>query len=302
LRTPQKPLLTALVWISPLALLAACGSASSSSARTSSTPHIGSAPPAVGPATARDLSAVRQAAAHTLTLHAAVSIEFASRPSVPYPPIKATGAFDLQGASGQEIVHDAVGAETLIYLPTRIFDRRPPSERAGLPEDRPWIKVDLNEHHLKTSPFAAELLLSLEQHDPGFLLAEVAWRARDAAPLGPSTVNGIRVDGYLVHVDAARAAAAASGPGARAFVRLAALVRQELGGRLAAPQVIRLWVDRSDRVVSLRTSTLTFAAQSGGGTTLMTLTSFGTPVRLSPPALSQTVDLATLGGTENDGD
>ena len=301
MRTPQKLLLTALVWISPLALLAACGSAPSTSVRTSSTPHIGPAPPAVGPATAHDLSAVRQAAAHTLMLHAAVSIKFVSRPTVPYPPVTATGAFDLQGASGQELVHDSVGTETLVFLPTRIFDRRPPAKRAGLPRGRPWIKVDLNER-LKTSPFAAELLLSLEQHDPGFLLAEVAWGARDAAPLGPSTVNGIRADGYLVHVDAARAAAAASGPGARAFVRLAALVRQELGGGLAAPKVIRLWVDRSDRVVSLRTSTLAVAVQSGGGTTLMTLTSFGTPVRVSPPALSQTVDLATIGGTENDGD
>ena len=298
-----KLLVAVPVSLAALAVLAACGSTSSAPARTTTTlPQLGPPPLAVGPASARDLSAVQRAATHTLTLHAAISLEFVSPPSVPYPPVTATGAFDLPTMSGRELLHDSVGTETLVFLPTRIFDRRPPSERAGLPEDRPWIKVDLNEHHLKTSPFAAELLLSLEQHDPGFLLAEVAWRARDAAPLGPSTVNGIRVDGYLVHVDPARAAAAASGPGARAFVRLAALARQELGGRLAAPQVIRLWVDRSDRVVSLRTSTLTFAAQSGGGTTLMTLTSFGTPVRLSPPALSQTVDLATLGGTEDDGD
>ena len=296
-----KLLMVSLVATFPIALLAACGSASSSPGSTSTTPQLGPAPAAVGPATARDLSAVRQAAAHTLTQRAAVAIELVSPPSVPYPPVQARGMFDLKGASGQETVRDSVGTETLVFLPTRIFDQRPPAELAGLPQGRPWIRVDRNEH-LKASPFLAGFLLRMEQHDPAFLLGELAWGARDAAPLGPSTIGGVPTDGYLVHVDAARAARAASGPGAQAFGRTADLVRQQLGGSLAAPQVIRVWVDRSSRVVSLRASTVASSVQSGGGTTLMTLSSFGKPVRVDPPAASHTVDLAALVGADNDHD
>jgi hypothetical protein len=238
---------------------------------------------------------VRATVAHTLTLRAAVSVEFVSPASVPYPPVLGTGTFDLQRASGQETVQDSVGTETLVFLRGRIFDRRPPAEAAGLPHGRPWIRVDFNEQ-LK-GPFMSQFLLRLEQRDPGFLLAEVAWGARTAAPLGPRTIGGVQTTGYLVDVRVAEAAAAASGPRARGFVRTAGFVQQTLGGR-GATQVIRLWVDQSHRVVSVRTSTI----GTGGGTTLMTLTSFGTPVRLSPPAGSETVDLAAVVGLDLDHD
>ncbi len=239
---------------------------------------------------------MRQAAAHTLTLRAAASLELVWPPSVSYPPVLATGTFDLQGASGQETLHSANGTETLVFQPARIFDRRPAAAAQGLPQGRPWTRADFNEH-AKNSPFFSQYLLRMEQDDPGFLLAEVAWGAHTAAPLGPSTVHGIPTNGYLVNVDPTRAAASASGPRAPGFVRTTALLQQALGSGTAT-LVIRIWVDRSNRVVSLRTSTVA----NGDGTALITMTSFGIRVPLSPPALSQTVDLAALVGADTDHD
>ena len=240
---------------------------------------------------------MRQAAAHTLTLRAAISLQFVNPPGVAYPPVTATGAFDLQAASGQELVHDSVGTETIVFLPTRIFDQRPAAESGGLPQGRTWIRADFSER-LKTLPSLAQFLQRLEQDDPAFLLAAIAWGAHDAAPLGPSTVNGVRANGYVVHVDARRATATASGPGARGFLSTAAFLKQELGAGLGVPPVVYVWVDSANRVVSLRNATV----GSGGGTTLVNLTSFGVPVRLSPPGRSQTVDLAALVGPDTDHD
>jgi len=285
-----KLLVAVPVSLAALAVLAACGSTSSAPARTTTTlPQLGPPPLAVGPASARDLSAVQRAATHTLTLHAAISLEFVSPPSVPYPPVTATGAFDLPTMSGRELLHDSVGTETLVFLPTEILDRRPVAESSGLPRGRPWIRAAFSQH-LDPSHFLEQSLQRLEQDDPAFLLAEIAWGARDAAPLGPRTVDGVRANGYLVHVDAARATSAAAGPSAHGFRNAAAMIEQELGAGMGVPPLVYVWVDGSNRVVALRALTV----GNTGGTTLVNLTSFGVTVRLSPPPRSQTVDLDDL--------
>ncbi len=280
--------------MSPIALLAACGGAASPTVSTT-TISLPAPPTAIGPATAGDLSAVRTAATHTLTLRAAISLQFVSPPTVPYPPITATGSFDLAAASGQEIAQDSVGTETIVYLPARIFDRRPPAEATGLPQGRPWIRADFAER-VNNSPYLARYLLRLEQRDPGFLLGEIAWGAQTAAPLGTSTVNGAQATGYLVKVNAASAAAAASGPRAPGFVRTFALERM-LDGKTVT-QEIYVWVDAKGRVVSLRTIPLGGA----GATTFIALTSFGVRVRLSPPTANEIVDLAAVVGVDLDHD
>ena len=234
--------------------------------------------------------AVRQAAAHTLTLRAAASLEFASPTSLALPPILASGSFDLPRASGKELVHDPSGTETLVFVPASVFDQPPPREAVALPQGRPWIRADFSEH-VKGSSLLSQFLLRSEGRDPGFLLAEIAWGARAAAPLGRRVINGVAAMGYLVRVDPALAAARASGPRARGFVRTIGFVRQALGGSgKTGLQTVWIWVDRAHRVVSIRSS----PPGSGIGTTLMTLTSFAGRVRAIPPARSQTVDLAAL--------
>jgi hypothetical protein len=264
-------------------VLAACGGAHSA-------PSIGPPPAPIAPGTPADLRLVRQAAAHTLELRAAVSLEFAARASVASTPILASGSFDFRRGSGRESVNDPSGTETLVFLPAAVFDRPAGQAAVALPQGRPWIRADFNERVRGSS--LAQFLLLVEGRDPGFLLAEAAWGARSAAPLGRRVIDRVATTGYEARVDPALAARAASGQRAPGFRRTAAFVEQALGsgGGRSPGQVIRIWLDRSHRVVSIRTS----PAGSGVGTTLMTMTGFGVPVQPNPPAQNETVDLAAL--------
>ena len=188
-----------------------------------------------------------------------------------------------------EFVRDPSGKETLVFLPKRVFDRPPPQEAVALPQGRPWIRADFNER--VRGSLLAQYLLRCEGRDPGFLLAEIAWGARTAAPLGRRVINRTQAAGYLVRVSPPRAAAAAAGPRAQGFARTVRFAEQAAGASAqAADQIIRVWVDRSGRVVAIRAS----PPGSGVGTTVMTITSFGVPVHPIPPARNQIVDLATL--------
>lgn len=287
--------LTWLAAISPVLLLAACGGGAAGPT-TTTTVSLPPAPATVGHPTADDLTAVRAAAAHTLTQRAAMSLQYVTPPNVPYPPVTATGTFDFRRAIGQATAQDSVGTESLVYFPARTFDKRPTAESGNLPHGRPWIRADFAEK-VKKSPFLAQYLMRLEQRDPGFLLAEVAWGAQDAAPLGSSTIDGVQATGYLVHADLASAARSASGPRRQGFVRTVAFIEQYLGAR-DATQAIYVWVDGQHRVVSLRT----IPVGGAGATTVINLTSFGTAVHPVPPSSSETVDVAAVIGADLDHD
>jgi hypothetical protein len=246
---------------------------------------IGTPQSTIAPGSASDVQLVRHAAANTLRLKAAASFEFAGLSSA---PIFASGSFDFRQALGRELVRQPSGAETLVFLSRVVFDRPPAQQRAALPRDKPWVMADFNEQ--VSGSTLAQFLLGAEGRDPGFLLAEVAWGAKAAAPLGRRVINGTATTGYEVHVDLAEAAAAASGPRAAGFVRTVGFAEQALGTGAATGGDIRMWVDPSDRVVRLRAS----PPGSGVGTTIMTMSSFGVRVDPVRPAGRQTVDLAAL--------
>ena len=267
--------------LAPL-LLAACGGGPSAATTTGSTTPIGPPPAAIGPPTGADLADVRRAAAHTLTQKVVVSVDYPNPGSLASPVISGSGSFDLAQATGEASFSSPSGAESLVFQPDTLFDEPAPSQAVLLPHGRPWIRAQLNEK--LHGSLVAQFLLRCEARDLGFLLAEVAWGARTAAPLGPRVVGHASATGYLVKVDLKRAAAAATGPRAAGFVRTAKL--------LARPdQTVFVWVDRSGRIVALRAS----VPASGIGTTLMTITSFGTlAVHPVPPTRDQIVDLAAL--------
>ena len=266
--------------LAPL-LLVACGGAPSPATTTGSTTPIGPPPAAIGPPTGADLADVRRAAAHTLTQKVVVSVDYPNPGSLASPVISGSGSFDLAQATGEASFSSPSGAESLVFQPDTLFDQPVPSQAMVLPQGRPWIRAQLNEK-LRGS-LVAQFLLRCEARDLGFLLSQVAWGARTAAPLGPRVVGHAPANGYLVKVDLERAAAAATGPRATGFVRTARL--------LAPDQTIWVWVDRSGRIVALRAS----VPGSGIDSTLMTVTSFGTlAVHPVAPPRDQIVDLAAL--------
>jgi hypothetical protein len=297
------PLALVLCASSVALLLAACGDshAAPPTTTTASLPPIGAPPQATGPPTARALAVVRRAAAHTLTQKVVASLEYTNpMPSVGSATVGASGSFDLGQATGEEAVHDPTGEETIVFLPTKLFVLPARSEVVGLPRGKSWVRVDVNERLPGRSAAAlAEFILRIESRDLGFLLGEVASGATTAAPLGRRVIGGTSATGYLVHVDLARAAAAAAaGPRAKWFLRTAKLAERATGGRAA--QKVWVWVDGSNRIVALRAST----PGSGIKTALMTITSFGRlPVHPVPPDATKVVDLATLTPAgDNDGD
>ena len=275
--------------LAPL-LLAACGGGPSAATTTGSTTPIGPPPAAIGPPTGADLADVRRAAAHTLTQKVVVSVDYPNPGSLASPVISGSGSFDLAQATGEASFSSPSGAESLVFQPDTLFDQPVPSQAMVLPQGRPWIRAQLNEK-LHGSLFA-QFLLRCEARDLGFLLSQVAWGARTAAPLGPRVVGHAPANGYLVKVDLERAAAAATGPRAVGFVRTARLLERIGGGSgRVSDQTIWVWIDRSGRIVALRAS----VPASGIGTTLMTITSFGTlAVQPVPPTRDQIVDLAAL--------
>lgn len=147
--------------------------------------------------------------------------------------------------------------------------------------------------HVANATSFAQFVLQIQGKNPIFLLAQVAWGAESAAPLGKLTIDGGPASGFLVKVDLAAAASSASGSAAAAFASTLGYEEQALGASPqspAAPQEIRAWVDASGRVVQVQAS----PPGSGVGTTTMTVTAFGADVHAAEPPSRSTIDLATL--------
>jgi hypothetical protein len=243
----------------------------------------------VAPASPRALQAVRDAALRTLGLRAAADLEFAA-PSA--PPIRGTGVFDFARGIGTARVDQAAGTEAMVFEPTILFDRPPPAAGAGLPAGKTWIAAEPSEH-LSNPAADAQFLLQSEGKNPAFLLEQVARGTTSAAPLRARVIGGSPTSGYLALIDLDQAAASASGPQASSIASTIDDERNGLGtssvSRVGGP-TIRVWVDRSGRVVRLQAS----PPGSGVGVTTMTFTSFGVRVDARRPPKSASVDVATL--------
>ena len=267
--------------------------------RTTSAPPATGAP-AVGSATPADRSAASEAASHTLAYTASVSMDldaaqvFGSSPT----RVRGSGLFDLAGGRGQAQVQQPAGAETVVFLPAVVYVHEPPSVAGVLPPGKTWMLAPLTQSETVATNFP-QFVLQVEDLNPALLLGEVAWGAVSAAPLAPRP----GVHGYLVVVDLARASARAAGPAAVAFARAMQFEETDLGGgpgSTAPPVEVREWVDASGRVVQIQAS----PPGSGVGTTTFGLSAFGTGVVVTPPAMSEVVDIAALtpaGERENNG-
>lgn len=267
---------------------------------TGSSPAPASGAPAVGPPTAADLAAVTSAAARTLGYTASVSVDldaaqvFGSSAT----RVRGDGGFDLRAGRGEAQVRQPAGVETVVFVPALVYVHQPPSATGALPPGKTWILAPLTQSETVATNFP-QFVLQVEDLNPALLLGQVAWGATSAAPLAA----GSSTRGYLVRVDLARAASHTVGPAAVALTRAMQFEQTALGGgpgASAPPVEVRVWVDGSGRVVQIQSS----PPGSGVGTTTFALSGFGSRVTVSPPLLSQVVDIATLtpaGERENNG-
>jgi len=281
--------------------LTGCGSGSAAPAAVSSTPTI--APPSP-----QALEAVTRAASTTQAQTASVSLrlEAAKVFGAASQPVTGSGAFDFRTGTGQAVLNQPSGAETVIFEPASVFVRQPSTGgspgASALPRGKTWISAGLTESPTLRTNFP-QFVVQAEGTNPVFLLDQVAWGAVSAAPLGRDTVAGGPAQGYLVEVDLTRAAAGAAGPPGAAFARAIGYEVTALGSTSASTASLvemRVWVDGGGRVVRIQAS----PPGSGVGVTTVDMTAFGGAVRVSAPPTSRVADIVSLapgGERENNG-
>jgi len=287
----------ALLLVTAALGLAACGGGQGQASLSTS--------PTIAPPSAPDLATVRSAATRTLgtRVSASIVLEATQVFGAGQPDVTGTGTFDLSASEAQVEVRQPSGIETVLFFPSMVYVRQPASSvGAALPPGKVWISTDLVHPETVSTNFP-QFVLQVEDVNPALVLAEMAWGATSAAPLGPQTVAGVPTHGYLVTVDLAAAATGTSGRGAAA---LSTALRDEESasgagpGTVAPPNQVRVWVGPAGQVVQVQSS----PAGSGVGTTVFKLAPYQPRIALTAPNLAQVVDIASLtplGERENNG-
>lgn len=259
----------------------------------------------IGPATPQALQAVARATAGTLGTTVAVSYELIG--AQVFGPgaaaVSGNGTFDLRRGVGKAELSQASGTQLLDLTPTVVFTRVPSGSAAALPRGKSWMSATLDGSESLATNFP-QFVIQVEGFNPLLYLDEVAWGALSAAPLGSEVIKGLPAQGYLVTVSLPNALGKSKGPSSTS---MSVAIRSELTslggsrGRGADQTVrLRLWIDRSDRVVTIQAS----PPGTGVGTTTMVLAPSGSSVKVVPPGLSKVVDIASLtplGEQENNG-
>ena len=239
--------------------------------------------------------AVRDAAALTGRSTRAVSVVLmpavvlGKRP----PSVRGSGIFDFAKGRGTVELRGSSGTERVVFLPQAMFIRQPPpaSGASPLPAGRSWVSAGLNE----TPGPGSGLPLFVDQVEVvnvGLILDEIRWGAITARPLGTAQIGGGEAQGYTVVVNLRRAQGSASGPVGRALARVVDYQVQALASKSSSSATVRVkvWVASNGRM-----SEVEWSPPGGGvGTTSITVSGVSTRLRISAPAPSQTVDVATL--------
>lgn len=265
----RRQLLALAIVAAGLVLLAGCG---------------GSADP---------LHAVRTAATNTLALTAQSTLKLTgARLFGETPTIVGRGEFSFPKGLGYEGIQlpaagrRAAGTAYLVFLPARVWIR--PASSAALPAGNLWISTKLADPQSGGAPKQA-LALVLEGTNPQLLLEEIATGAVAASRAGHPVVDHVPYTEYDVSVDVARALDSTSTTGALRIAmrqQLAALRAAGLGSRIQ----IAASVDGAERLAQLQFS----LPGSRLGTIQIGLWKFGSPIPLSLPLASQTVDIKSL--------
>jgi hypothetical protein len=175
------------------------------------------------------------------------------------------------------------GTAYLVFQPARLWSK--PLETTALPKGVLWISAPFTGPR-SAGAKAPSVALALEGLNPQLLLEEIATGTVAARPDGHFVVNHVPFDRYVVSVDLTRALEAAGKTGA-----LRAAIQQQLaalGGR-SRVQVVA-GVDGTGRLAQLQAT----IPGSKLGTVQVGLWKFGSPIPLSLPLESETVDIASV--------
>ena len=177
----------------------------------------------------------------------------------------------------------ASGTAYLVFQPARLWSK--PLVTTALPKGVLWISVPFTDERSAAAK-APSVALALEGLNPQLLLEEIATGTVGARTAGQTVVNHVPFIRYIVSVDLKRALAAAGKSGA-----LRAAIQQQLaalGGRSRVQ--VTAGVDGTGRLAQLAAS----LPGSKLGTVQIGLWRFGSPIPLSLPLQSETVDIDSV--------
>ncbi len=198
-----------------------------------------------------------------------------------------TGVFDFAHSRGTLSMQDPV-AMTEIFIPPTAYIKIPGGASGDLPHGKSWIAVPAG-----TSEGLDSSLLSPlgGGTDPADLLASLTAISASVTNLGTATIRGVRVTGFRVDIDPAKAAARVPRSERAGFLQFTS----SLGSGLIPVDV---WVDNRNLVrqvkLSLHLPGGTGELASEQMVQVTDFYDFGVPVRISAPPASQVASMSQL--------
>ncbi len=198
-----------------------------------------------------------------------------------------TGVFDFAHSRGMVSMQNPV-AMTEIFMPPTAYIKIPGGAGGMLPHGKSWIAVNAG----TSGGLESSLLSSFGGGtDPADLLASLTAISASVTDLGTATIRGVRVTGFRVDVDPAKAAARVPRSERAGFLQFTG----SLGSGLIPVEV---WVDNQNLVRQVK---LSMHLPGGLGATasaqMVQVTDFydfGVPVRVSAPPASQIASMPQL--------
>jgi hypothetical protein len=196
-----------------------------------------------------------------------------------------TGEYDFAHSRGMVSMRSPVGMTEIFIRPTAYL--KLPGGSGALPDGKSWIALDDG----ASDKLGSSLFGPFGGTDPADLLASLTAISSSVTSLGPATIRGVKVTGFRVDIDPAKAAA-----------RIPAWERagfQQFMSSLGAGSIpVDVWVDSQNLVRQVKLSLHLPDGQGAPASSQMVETTdfydFGVPVRVSPPPPSQVASMAQL--------
>jgi hypothetical protein len=197
----------------------------------------------------------------------------------------ATGEYDFVHSRGMISMQNPTSMTEIFIAPTAYI--RLPSGSGTMPGGKSWIALGTG----TSEGLGGSLLGPLGGTDPADLLASLTAVSASVTSLGPATIRGVKVTGFRVDIDPAKAAA-------RVPSRERAGFRQFTSSLGAGPIPVEVWVDSQNLVRRVKLSLHLPDGEGAPAKTQMAEVTdfydFGVPVRVSAPPASQTASMSQL--------
>lgn len=202
-----------------VAVLAACGSASSNPSTSAATPTATSPATAAGPITSAKLAAYMNAGSSVTSMHLTMSVTVGNKRVLTAEGDEVLAAGKVSAMS----LNEQVGPTKLMILVVDrgVYVRLPPSMNKGT---KPWLKATVG----STNPVLRQLAASLDTVEQSATLTQYGSFAQAASSLrtvGSEQVNGQRATHYSLMVDVAKVHSAALSAATKAAMAQAGVTK-----------------------------------------------------------------------------